>query len=360
MVGIMHYAPDGTPTHLSSIIRDISERKQAEAELQAALAESRRLATIIEAMPDYVGIADLQGWSLYVNKAGRQLVGKPEKDQTPWNVANCYPAAEAPRLQGMFEAMQRGEAWAGETALQHADGQVIPVEQTVFPLHDSSGAIESYAAVIRDIAERKRAQSDLEKARDNAEAASRAKSTFLANMSHELRTPLTAIIGYTEILQDDASDYGYTELLPKLERIHISGTHLLSLINDILDFSKIEAGKMELYLETFSLSELIDNLMVTAQPLAQKRGNTLQVEHAKDLGSIHADQTKVRQILLNLLSNAAKFTENGVITLTVERIPINSRGAEEQRSEGGTSPLPPCSPAPRLKSSSRLPIPASV
>lgn len=341
MVGIIHYAPDGTPTHLSAIIRDISERKQAEAELQNALAESRRLATIIEAMPDYVGIADLQGWSLYVNKAGRQLVGKPEKDQTPWNVANCYPSTEATRLQGMFEAMQAGEAWAGEIALQHADGQVIPVEQTIFPLHDSSGAIESYAAVIRDITERKRTQLDLEKARDNAEAASRAKSTFLANMSHELRTPLTAIIGYTEILQDDASDYGYTELLPKLERIHISGTHLLSLINDILDFSKIEAGKMELYLETFSLSELIDNLMVTAQPLVQKRGNTLQVNYAKDLGSIHADQTKIRQIVLNLLSNAAKFTENGEITLTIERIPINSRGAEEQKSEGEyTTPAP--------------------
>lgn len=341
MVGIMHYAPDGTPTHLSSIIRDISERKRAEAELQAALTESRRLATIIEAMPDYVGIADLQGWSLYVNKAGRQLVGKPEKDKTPWNVANCYPSTEAPRLQGMFEAMQCGEAWAGETALQHAHGHVIPVEQTVFPLRDSSGAIESYAAVIRDITEHKRAQSDLEKAKDNAEAASRAKSTFLANMSHELRTPLTAIIGYTELLQDDVGELGYTELLTKLDRIHISGTHLLSLINDILDFSKIEAGKMELYLETFSLSELIDNLMVTVQPLAQKRGNTVQVNCAKDLGSIHADQTKVRQILLNLLSNAAKFTENGVITLTIERIPINSRGAEEQRSEGGyTTPAP--------------------
>lgn len=341
MVGIMHHAPDGTPTHLSAIIRDISERKQAEAELQTALAESRRLATIIEAMPDYVGIADLQGWSLYVNKAGRQLVGKPEKDQTPWNVANCYPSTEATRLQGMFEAMQRGEAWAGETALQHADGQIIPVEQTVFPLHDSSGAIESYAAVIRDITERKRTQLDLEKARDNAEAASRAKSTFLANMSHELRTPLTAIIGYTEILQDDASDYGYTELLPKLERIHISGTHLLTLINDILDFSKIEAGKMELYLETFSLSELIDNLVVTAQPLAQKRGNILQVHQPRDLGSLHTDQTKVRQILLNLLSNAAKFTENGEITLTIEKIPINSRGVEQQSSEGGyTTPAP--------------------
>ncbi|MCQ3976180.1 MAG: hypothetical protein DPW09_22360 [Anaerolineae bacterium] len=348
MVGIAHFGPDGSPSHLSAIMRDISQQKQAEAELQAALAESRRLAAIIEAMPDYVGIADLQGNSLYVNQAGRRMMGKPPKDETPWNVINCYPPEELPRLQGMFEAMQHGELWSGETALLHRDGHRIPADHIVFPLRNTAGQIESYAAVIRDITERKRAETELQQAKESAEAANRAKSTFLANMSHELRTPLTAIIGYTELIQEDAEELGYTDLAPKLGRIHASGTHLLAVINDILDFSKIEAGKMELYLENFEVASLINDLLVTAQPLVEKKGNRLQLHCAADLGAMQADSTRLRQVLLNLLSNAAKFTEGGTISLTVEKETTNSRGAEERRGRGeiiSPAPLPPRTPA---------------
>ncbi|MFQ6024346.1 MAG: GAF domain-containing protein, partial [Acidiferrobacterales bacterium] len=149
------------------------------------------------------------------------------------------------------------------------------------------------------------------------EVASQHKSQFLANMSHELRTPLNAIIGYSEMLQEEAEDLGQAGFLPDLKNIHAAGKHLLELINDILDLSKIEAGKIELFLETFDVPTLIGDVVATIQPLVEKNTNSLQVDCADDLGTMHADLTKVRQALFNLLSNACKFTERGTITLTV-------------------------------------------
>ena len=152
-----------------------------------------------------------------------------------------------------------------------------------------------------------------------ADAANKAKSSFLANMSHELRTPLNAIIGYSEMLQEEAQDIGQPGLVPDLDKIHGAGKHLLGLINDVLDLSKIESGKMTLYLEDFDLARLVREVAATVQPLITKNGNKLEVDCAVDLGTMHADVTKVRQALFNLLSNASKFTERGVIRLSVER-----------------------------------------
>jgi signal transduction histidine kinase/DNA-binding response OmpR family regulator len=158
---------------------------------------------------------------------------------------------------------------------------------------------------------------EIARALQAAEAATQAKSAFLANMSHELRTPLNAIIGYSEMLQEEAADLGYADFLPDLQRIHAAGQHLLTLINDILDLSKIEAGKMDLFLETFEISTMIQDVVTTVSALVEKNANTLEVRCAADLGPMRADLTKVRQTLFNLLSNACKFTERGTVTLEV-------------------------------------------
>ncbi len=158
---------------------------------------------------------------------------------------------------------------------------------------------------------------EAKQARESAEAANRTKSTFLANMSHELRTPLNAIIGYSEMLTEEAQDSGQEQMVPDLEKINVAGKHLLDLINAILDLSKIEAGKMDLYLETFEIKKMVKDVVSVIQPLVAKNHNTLQVNVADDVGAMRADLTKVRQSLFNLLSNAAKFTERGTITLQV-------------------------------------------
>jgi signal transduction histidine kinase len=134
-----------------------------------------------------------------------------------------------------------------------------------------------------------------------------------------LRTPLNGIIGLSQLLKEDAKELGYTDFIPDLEAIQSSGEHLLALINDILDISKIEAGQMNLYLETFDISTLMGKVVSTTQPVIEKNGNSLVIDCASDLGTIHADPIKVHQVLLNLLSNAAKFTEQGTITLEVSR-----------------------------------------
>ena len=174
-----------------------------------------------------------------------------------------------------------------------------------------------------EIQERRATEKVAEEAQRAAEAASKAKSLFLANMSHELRTPLTTILGYTEMLLEEATLEGRTRLASDLGRIETSGKHLLSMISDILDLAKIEAGKMDIFVETFALSNFLSDadLGCTARPLMDKNNNLLVIELGEGLDTMSSDLTKLRQVLLNLLSNAAKFTEKGTVTLRAELHP---------------------------------------
>jgi PAS domain S-box-containing protein len=178
----------------------------------------------------------------------------------------------------------------------------------------ASNKLNGFVGTVEDITERKRHEASLQQAKEFAEAAVKAKSEFLAGMTHELRTPLNAIIGYSEMLSEEISNDHEAE---DLEKITSASKYLLSLINNVLDLSKVEANKMSLYLEEFDIAQFLEEITDTIIPLVNKNHNQLVMEKSNDLNTMYADQTKLRQVLYNLLSNACKFTERGKIFIRV-------------------------------------------
>ena len=297
---------------LLGTVTDITERKDAENALRLTqFAVDRSGDGILWVAPDTQVI--------YANDAACASVGFSHDEMRRLNITLLDPQLDlVARWPRFWRTLQQKGSFTYETHFKHKDGTLFPVDVTANYI-EFEGRTYSYL-FYRDITERKQAQRDLKQAKEAAEAANRAKSAFVANMSHELRTPLNAIIGYSEMLSEEAEDLGQEEFVGDLDRIQHAGRHLLGLINDILDLSKIEAGKMELFIESFSVTDLVNNVVYTVKPLMDKNQNVLHTRLGSNLGIMHADMTKVQQSLLNLLSNAAKFTQEGEITLEVQRV----------------------------------------
>jgi PAS domain S-box-containing protein len=335
------------------IMADISARKRAE--------EGRaRLRAILEATPDFVGIADVHGKAIYLNSSGRKMLGLgDEEDISHHDIADDHPEW-AKRIvfdEGIPAAIRDG-VWSGETALLSRDGREIPVSQVILAHKAADGSVQFLSTLARDIRGRKRfeaqleatveartrelqaANTELQNTMRRAEEASRHKSTFLANMSHELRTPLNSILGFSELLQGRSFGPLTEKQARYVDNIRTSGQHLLALINDLLDLSKVEAGKLELQLQSLEVREVLEAALHVFRPQAEAKQQALVLEVAGDAPTITADPLRVRQALYNLLSNAVKFTPaGGQVTVTARRV----RSAESDvRSEtDSTSHLAP-------------------
>jgi len=299
--------------------RDLEARAAAEEELRASEARFR---AAVETLGEGLIITDVADVITYVNSrmcqlsgyAAAEMISRPVTELlVPEDEQGAY--RDHVRLQGLSEQY--------EIALQRKDGTRFWAEITATTFRAPDGRVVGTLAAVMDVSDRKRIQEELVAAVDASEDASRAKSAFLANMSHELRTPLNAVIGYSEMLMEEAHDRQLANFVPDLDKIHSAGKHLLRLINDILDLSKIEAGKMELFPELFEVPAIVREVSATIRPLAERRGNVLEFRCDDDVHLMRADLTRVRQVLLNLMSNASKFTENGRVALHVDRTGIN-------------------------------------
>ena len=245
--------------------------------------------------------------------------GEAEYAGYGWTAA-VHPEDGPPTVAAWNRAVAERRVFAHEHRVRRHDGVYRLFAIRATPVTDATGAIREWVGVHEDITERRLAEQELLAAKDEAEQANSAKSQFLANMSHELRTPLSAIIGYSEMLEEEIEDHGDPlGLLADMRKIESNARHLLGLINDVLDLSKIESGKMEVDFSTFDAGQMVRDVAATVQGLVENKHNRLVVRIDPELGTMRSDVTKIRQMLLNLLSNAAKFTEGGTITLSAER-----------------------------------------
>ncbi|NJN65532.1 MAG: PAS domain S-box protein [Chloroflexaceae bacterium] len=357
---------------LYSIIHDITERKQAEealrqsetalqvanARLEQRVAERtealRRSQALLQSVLDHAPAAiyfkDTQGRFLLVNRFTEQLlnlspaqmIGKTGYDLFPTEYAAQWERHEQ-------QVLQSGVAIEFEEQALLSDGMTHSFLSIRFPVFDAQGDISAMGGISTDITERKRAEAELQRAREEAEAANRAKSVFLARMSHELRTPLNAILGFTQLLNRDR------QMMPRhheyLRIIQRSGEHLLALINDVLEMSRIEAGRAELHQQAFDLHHLLHDLTDMFQLRARTKHLSLRLDLAPEVPSgVAADERKLRQVLINLLSNAIKFTHQGQVTLRVSVVASGPAGrpigAQAQAEEPPLPLPPPIVPAP--------------
>ncbi|OWK45319.1 PAS domain-containing hybrid sensor histidine kinase/response regulator [Fimbriiglobus ruber] len=321
-------------------LTDVATGGETAAEIEQIKSENRlrqaeaRYKALVEQIPAVSFLAPLDGSTseLYVSPQIESLLGFTAEEWLSNPIlwfSQLHPDDQDRWQEGFARTINQGEHFKADYRFISKDGRIVWVHGEARVINDDQGRPLFLQGVAFDITESKTAEEKerlklvnvhLSKARDEALEASKAKSAFLANMSHELRTPLNAIVGFSEMLQEDIADEGHERFLPDLRQIHSSAKHLLGTIGGILDLSKIEAGKMDIFLEPFDVSDLIRDVIGAALPLIEENGNCLEVECADDVGEMHADVTKVRQILFNLISNGAKFTSAGTMTLSAERV----------------------------------------
>ncbi|SHI90155.1 response regulator [Cycloclasticus pugetii] len=309
---------DSQPKKLSStekkVLKDLANWVQDELAHNEAMAASTiireseaRLNAILNTVVDGIITLDSKGTLESFNAAATRIFQYQPEEVIGKNITILIP-----------ELYHNEHIGTGrEVTGLRKDGSTFPMDLSVSETVVADRHF--YTGIMRDITERQAIEKELLLAKQSAEVANQMKSEFLANMSHELRTPLNAIIGYSELLTEDAQDVGLTQQVADLEKIHTAGNHLLSLINDVLDLAKIEAGRVELMPEKIAISKLINQVVTVAQKQIEKNGNTFNVICPDDLGDCITDTVKVCQVLLNLLSNASKFTEQGQVTLSVQK-----------------------------------------
>lgn len=299
--------------HLISM-HDITEQHEKEAIL-------RRHALLFENITDAVTFTRSDGTIYDCNSAHQKLFGYEKSEvlnKTPalWHKPNSYEKFS----EGVLEAIQANERWVGEFPFITKDGRHGICEGTIMPIYNSKREMIGRIGVIRDITERKEFENLLRKAKEAAEHANDAKSLFLANVSHELRTPLTAIIGYSELIELELASAPPEEIAKDLHKIQASSEHLLNIVNSILNLARIEAHEVELVLDTIDVISLLQEVKGTFYPLLEKNQNTLVVDYPPDVGRIFSDTTRISQILINLLTNANKFTKEGELKLSVQKL----------------------------------------
>jgi PAS domain S-box-containing protein len=308
--------------HWSLQQRSAAESAQHVREKNALSQYNERL---LESTGEGIYGIDRQGLCTFINRAGAILLGGRRED---FLGREMHQLVHHTRADGQPYAREDCPIYlasrnaAGcqveDEVFWRLDGTSYPVEYSSFPIRDHE-TVEGAVVTFKDITLRLKERAELEEAKESAERANEFKSQFLANMSHELRTPLNAVIMYSELLAEEAEDQHMEQFIPDLNRISTAGKHLLQLVNGVLDLSKIEAGKMEVYHESIEIRPLVESVVDTIKPLVEKNDNRLEVEIDQRAKSLVGDVTKLRQILFNLLNNAGKFTEGGLIRLTIQR-----------------------------------------
>ena len=291
-------------------------------------ASEARFRVAAETVGDIIWSTDARGEMVGAQASWQRFTGQSasECQGDGWTAA-IHPDDLQPTLSAWRSAIKAGQPFGFEHRVLRHDGAYRACSVRAAAVTGRDGRTLEWVGVHEDVTERRDFETALRDARDTAERANEAKSLFLANMSHELRTPLSAIIGYSEMMQEEIGDGAdASELAPDLRKIEGNARHLLGLINDVLDLSKIESGKMEVYAEEFDVAGMARDVASTVRALVARKGNTLAVNLEPGVGVMRTDVTKLRQILLNLLSNAAKFTEHGTITLSAMRLPGGGGG----------------------------------